>query len=689
MTYNSGVIDTTGTATIFHIPAGPNESDIDTQYVVTDSVYKNLINLSRAISAFKYPILIQGPTSSGKTSIIQYLAKRTGYHFVRVNNSEHTDLQEYMGSYGSDATGNLVFQYGVLVNALKHGHWIVLDELNLAPTDVLEALNRLIDDNRELRIPETGETIIPHPNFMLFATQNPPGLYGGRKPLSKAFRNRFLELHFDEVPAKELSIILERRCRMAPSHAKAVVNVFNELHAKRGRGSIFDRDGFITLRDLFRWGDRGGIGYQDLAESGYMLLAERIRNAEDKLVVKEVLERIMRSKVNVDDMYNRLFKRLIENNTSSGNDTTSGITWTRQAKRVAVLLHQCIECNEAALLVGETGTGKTTMCQYIANLCRKPLVIVNAHQSSEASDFLGSMRPVRVIENAIAGDSIDAVTNSNGKTSTQSKRFEWVDGPLTISIKDGGYFLLDELSLADDSVLERLNPLLETSRSITLTEKGGSHDVIYAHAEFKFMATMNPGGDYGKRELSPALRNRFTEIWVPALDDLEDIRALIRTRLGLSNADKTRITQRMVEFVAWFANMLGKSWTEVVSLRDIVGWCQFIDACSRGSIELDDAFVHGALMVFVDGIGINPLFGIISKSGKVLAFQILGRTPLNQGRDVTTTTKLESGRIRSRCLEELLRSVHLPLPSPNQSPYILQVIKCRHPNFSKSIPKSW
>jgi midasin len=28
---------------------------------------------------------------------------------------------------------------------------------------------------------------------------------------------------------------------------------------------------------------------------------------------------------------------------------------------------------------------------------------------------------------------------------------------------------------------------------------------------------MNPGGDFGKRELSPALRNRFTEIWVEAI----------------------------------------------------------------------------------------------------------------------------------------------------------------------------
>ena len=34
------------------------------------------------------------------------------------------------------------------------GYWVVLDELNLAPSDVLEALNRLLDDNRELFVPE-------------------------------------------------------------------------------------------------------------------------------------------------------------------------------------------------------------------------------------------------------------------------------------------------------------------------------------------------------------------------------------------------------------------------------------------------------------------------------------------------------------------------------------------------------
>lgn len=37
---------------------------------------------------------------------------------------------------------------------------------------------------------------------------------------------------------------------------------------------------------------------------------------------------------------------------------------------------------------------------------------------------------------------------------------------------------------------------------------------------------MNPGGDYGKKELSPALRNRFTEIWVPSVTDMDELKSI-------------------------------------------------------------------------------------------------------------------------------------------------------------------
>lgn len=64
---------------------------------------------------------------------------------------------------------------------------------------------------------------------MLFATQNPPGLYGGRKMLSRAFRNRFIELKFDEIPTQELAKIINLRCQLAPSHCKLLVNVMQDL----------------------------------------------------------------------------------------------------------------------------------------------------------------------------------------------------------------------------------------------------------------------------------------------------------------------------------------------------------------------------------------------------------------------------------------------------------------------------
>ena len=88
-----------------------------------------------------------------------------------------------------------------------------------------------------------------------------------------------------------------------------------------------------------------------------------------------------------------------------------------------------------------------------------------------------------------------------------SRLFEWNDGPLVVAMRTGSMFLIDEISLADDSVLERLNSVLELERTLVLAEKGGGDgqqnevDVIKAEKGFRVVATMNPGGDYGKKEV--------------------------------------------------------------------------------------------------------------------------------------------------------------------------------------------
>ncbi|PFH60869.1 hypothetical protein XA68_10182 [Ophiocordyceps unilateralis] len=607
-------------------------------YIITPFVERNLLNLVRATSTRRFPILIQGPTSAGKTSMIEYLANFTGNTFVRINNHEHTDLQEYLGTYISGPDGTLHFEEGLLVQAMRRGYWIVLDELNLAPTDVLEALNRLLDDNRELLIPETQEVVKPHDGFILFATQNPPGLYGGRKVLSRAFRNRFLELHFDDIPEDELEHILQQRCRnTSPPDCRRIVNVYKELSRLRQSSRLFEsKDSFATLRDLFRWALRDADTRQEIAVHGFMLLAERVRNEEERLAVRGVIEKIFKVDINPDELYSETVAPELKHLTGALNG--QNVVWTHAMRRLYVLVSRALRNNEPVLLVGETGCGKTTVCQMLAEAMGKRLHIVNAHQNTETGDLIGSQRPVRnrgAILDTLGSD-LASILETLGRVvprsiearlreyrslseawvaelpqeliqrvSTNETRakalFEWSDGALVEAMRGGHLFLLDEISLADDSVLERLNSVLEPQRTLLLAEKGIDNPMVVASDGFQFLATMNPGGDFGKKELSPALRNRFTEIWVPPLSENRDIYAIVQTKLS---DERKHLADGMVRFAAWFGHTFRPMATTPFSVRELLAWVHFINSFDMA--DPIESLVHGASAIFIDSIGASP-----------------------------------------------------------------------------------
>ncbi|XP_034383471.1 midasin isoform X3 [Cyclopterus lumpus] len=611
----------------YWVSQGEMEPATDPSYILTASVKLNLRDLARVVSAGTHPVLIQGETSVGKTSLIRWLAASTGNQCVRINNHEHTDIQEYIGCYSSDDKGKLVFKEGVLIDAMRKGYWIILDELNLAPTDVLEALNRLLDDNRELFVAETQEVIKAHPRFLLFSTQNPPGLYGGRKVLSRAFRNRFVELHFDELPSGELETILHQRCSLPPSYCTKLVMVMQDLQSLRRISSVFaGKHGFITLRDLFRWADRYRLEeqtdtcqdwLQHLADDGYMLLAGRVRKPEEEATILSILEKHFKRRVNPENLFSQ---KQVTSQFSPFIDSIAGVpeefrhvVWTYSMRRLAVLVGRALRFGESVLLVGDTGCGKTTICQLFAALAGQKFFAVNCHLHMETSDFLGGLRPVR---------------HTHQTDGEDCRLFQWHDGPLVRAMKEGGVFLMDEISLADDSVLERLNSVLETEKSLVLAEKGsGENDdveLIGAVAGFRLVATMNPGGDFGKKELSPALRNRFTEIWCPQSNSRGDLVQIIQhnLRAGLT-LDGGDIAELMLDFIEWLTQQdFGRRC--ILSVRDILSWVYFLNTvCERdedgfmtmGALEEDEeaewnlrldtvtAFIHAACLVYVDGIG--------------------------------------------------------------------------------------
>ncbi|KAI3908771.1 hypothetical protein MKW98_029321 [Papaver atlanticum] len=633
--------------------AGP--CSIVENYVLTASVKEHLRNLARAVFIKKYPVLLQGPTSRGKTSLVHYLASITGHRFVRINNHEHTDLQEYLGSYITDAYGKLVFQEGVLVNAVRTGSWIVLDELNLEPSD---------------------EAIRPHENFMLFATQNPPTVYGGRKMLSRAFRNRFVEIHVDEIPDGELSTILEFRCKIPPSYAKKMVEVMKDLQLHRQNRKIFaGKHGFITLRDLFRWADRfrklSGISYLDLAKDGYFVLAERLRDESEKNIVLEVLQKQLKVTLDKDNLYGQEM--------AEESEHISSITWTQSMRRLYFLVKRCYEMREPVLLVGETGGGKTRVCQLLSEILKSKKHILNCHQHTETSDFLGGFYPLRdrsklmndfkklvdqlMISNVILHfpvsveltcdiaeapstfDQINLIISSYRKRQVSHPDvteedlqkvqqtlmgdmglidlhqkwqtiFSWQDGPLIEAMEGGHLFLIDEISLADDSVLERLNSVLEPERKFRT-----------ADGNFFLLATMNPGGDYGKKELSPALRNRFTEIWVPSVSNSSELQLIAEQK---PHDQAIFLKDPVVKFWGWFNQLqTGRSLT----IRDLLSWVDFINVAAE-SLGPHYAFLHGAFLVLLDGLSLGTSMSMHNAAdlrGKALIFLVDSLKTLNRG----------------------------------------------------------
>lgn len=257
---------------------------------------------------------------------------------------------------------------------------------------------------------------------------------------------------------------------------------------------------------------------------------------------------------------------------------SSDIVWTSTAKRLALLILHSFKFKEPVLLVGETGCGKTRVCQTIAEILSRQLSIVNCHLNTESSDFLGGLRPSR---------------------ESSDKPFEWVDGPLVKAMENGSVFLIDEISLAEDGVLERLNSVLESERSLFLSDLGDDGvRQISAHDSFQIVATMNPGGDFGKRELSPALRNRLVEIWCPSITERDDLISLINSHLGAEMTEK--VQEVILDFISWYERQQ-ISRKVPFTTRDLVAWMNFIKD-THEKMSIWNSLIHGICLVITDGL---------------------------------------------------------------------------------------
>ena len=139
--------------------------------------------------------------------------------------------------------------------------------------------------------------------------------------------------------------------------------------------------------------------------------------------------------------------------------------------------------NLPVLLMGESGTGKTSAIRYLANATKNGLRRVNLNGGTTADELVGRL-----------------LINEKGTY--------WVDGILTEAMRNGEFIVLDEINAALPEVLFVLQSVMDDDGYLVLTEKADK-EIVYKHKDFRIFATCNPPEYAGTKEMNKALLSRF------------------------------------------------------------------------------------------------------------------------------------------------------------------------------------
>lgn len=169
-----------------------------------------------------------------------------------------------------------------------------------------------------------------------------------------------------------------------------------------------------------------------------------------------------------------------------------------------VALAIAVRDNLPALLIGETGTGKTSIVRHLAHLRKQPYVRVNMTGFTTPDDLIGSK--------SIKGN---------------STYFEY--GIITDAMRRGAILVLDEINATTPDCLFILHGLLDEDRRITLP----NGETISPHPDFRVFATCNP--DYeGTRSMNKAFLDRFPIILQINHLPVEEEQQLLIDRTGIA-----------------------------------------------------------------------------------------------------------------------------------------------------------
>ncbi|TDW20533.1 cobaltochelatase CobS [Rhizobium azibense] len=261
-------------------------------------------------------VYLWGFHGTGKTTVLEQCAARTGRAFLRVQHTGNTEEAHILGQYvvktvmadsqelGADGRIHIVqkpqtvteFQYGPLAMAMKYGMVYCADEYDFAMPSVI-ALYQPVLEGKPLVIkdaPIDQRVIHPHPDFRFVATGNTngvgdeTGLYQGTMIQNAASYSRF---HITEevkyMDPKQEALVLRSKAGLGKPDADKFVKVANAIRESFAKGemsmTISPRE-LITAASLtIVFGNNPTLGFK-------LAFANRCSRV-DQVTVEQVLQR--------------------------------------------------------------------------------------------------------------------------------------------------------------------------------------------------------------------------------------------------------------------------------------------------------------------------------------------------------------------------------------------------------------
>ncbi|MER9176277.1 AAA family ATPase [Mesorhizobium sp. M0955] len=288
--------------------------EIDRKYVFNiDLTRKVLIAMQ-----LNKPMMAFGLHGTGKTTVFEQVAARTGRPFIRVQHTAHTEESHVLGQYvvrtkmakhdviSGDGTRHEVekpmsvteFQLGPLPLAMIEGAVYCADEYDFAMPQVV-ALYQPVLEGKALVIkdaPPEYRLIKPHPEFRIVATGNTngtgdeTGLYQGTLIQNAANYSRFKiteEVTYMEPKIEET--VISGQAGIERADAAKLVKIAKEVREQFRDGKISMT---VSPRELISAAENGLILGGNWLEGLKLAFTNRCPRV-DKKVIEEFAQRIL------------------------------------------------------------------------------------------------------------------------------------------------------------------------------------------------------------------------------------------------------------------------------------------------------------------------------------------------------------------------------------------------------------